>query len=138
MLSGCAFLLLVPPAERTLKHNRDSRVFVEKERKRMRRKERREGMVRAHVGTVSGCQYSPAPCTYKGDAAWDHQLQVRTPGSLVLFRLSRVRSQPQSQGWVLSPGIVTHLRKKTTSSGFQGPRKRLLPGFPLNFCPSYL
>lgn len=30
MLSGCAFLLLVPPAERTLKHNRDTRALVEK------------------------------------------------------------------------------------------------------------
>lgn len=53
MLGECAFLPLVPPIERTLKHNRDSRVFVEKERKRMRRKEKKEGMMRAHLSRAA-------------------------------------------------------------------------------------
>lgn len=50
ILSECVFLLHIP-----LKHERDSRVFAEREQGRMkRRKRRREKIMRVHLRTISG------------------------------------------------------------------------------------
>lgn len=79
MLSECAFLPLVPPAERTLQHNRDSRVFVEKRKKKDEEEGKEGGNEERSSGHCLGLSALTCPlyfpvCTFKGDAAWDSQL----------------------------------------------------------------